>query len=146
MTNPQFVERLYPSIGLLAAYSLSFPMVLLAAAPFGWSLALVLAGFSTIVLIAISVLSSPLVVIDEFRVMAGSVALPREVIGEFKVISQSDLRDELGPKLSARAALVIRGDIRSAVRIEIADPEDPTPYLIVSSRRAEELVSALRTN
>jgi hypothetical protein len=121
-------------------------MVLLAAAPFGWSLALILAGFSTIVLIAISVLSSPLVVIDEFRVMAGSVALPRAFIGEFKVISQSDLRDELGPKLSARAALVIRGDIRSAVRIEIADPEDPTPYLIVSTRRAEELVSALRTN
>jgi hypothetical protein len=121
-------------------------MVLLAAAPFGWSLALVLAGFSTIVLIAISILSSPLVVIDEFRIMAGSVALPRKVIGEIKEISASDLRDELGPKLSARAALVIRGDIKSAVRIEISDPEDPTPYLIVSTRRAKELVSALRTN
>lgn len=48
-----------------------------------------------------------------------------------------------GPKLSPAAILLLRGDIGPVVKIEIADPQDPTPYLLLSSRRARELVRAL---
>ena len=36
---------------------------------------------------------------------------------------------ELGPRLDARAHLVLRGWIHTAVRVELRDPADPTPVL-----------------
>jgi hypothetical protein len=42
--------------------------------------------------------------------------------------------------------LLIRGDIKTAVKVEITDGNDPTPYLMISTRRSSELVSALRAN
>jgi hypothetical protein len=32
------------------------------------------------------------------------------------------------------------------VKIEVADPEDPTPYLLISSRNPEKLAIALDAN
>jgi hypothetical protein len=31
-----------------------------------------------------------------------------------------------------------------AVRIEVVDPDDPTPYWVISTRRPEDLIAALR--
>ena len=141
-----FEERLYPSIGMYLAYSLLSPRVLLAAAPFGWPLAIGLGGVTLLAALVLASVLSPLVVVDSERLLAGKFAIPRSAIGEATEISSTDLRMELGPKLDARAQLVIRGDLKTAVRVEVIDPNDPTPYLIISTRRPAELVSALRAN
>jgi hypothetical protein len=36
-----------------------------------------------------------------------------------------------------------RGWIRSLVRVELTDPDDPTPYWIFSVRHPEQLLTAL---
>lgn len=43
----------------------------------------------------------------------------------------------------ARAYLVIRPYLRRAVRIEVTDPEDATPYWLVSTRHPERLATAV---
>ena len=139
MQTLQFEERLYPSVGMYLAYSLLTPMVALVAAPFGWSLAI------TLGLVLASVLS-PLIVVDGVRLIAGKMSIPLSAIGEIVEVSTKDLRNELGPSLDARAQLLVRGDIRTAVKVEITDADDRTPYLVISTRRSGELVSALRAN
>ena len=146
MENQLYVERLYPAIGMYLAYSLSFPLVLLAAAPFGWSLAITLAIVATAALAIIATLSSPLLVVDEQRLMSGRLSLPLSALGVVQIIPAEDRQSELGPRLNAKAQLRIRGDIKTLVKLEIADPADPTPYVLISSRRPEELVGALRAN
>ena len=146
MQNPLYVERLYPSKGLIAAYLLTFPMVLLAAAPFGWTLALVLASVVTASIITISIVVAPLVVVDDVRLMAGRIAIPREVLKDPVVVRGESLRLELGPNLNALAQRVIKGEVKSAIKIPVDDAADPTPYLLISTRRPEELRSALLAN
>jgi hypothetical protein len=141
--NQLYVERLYPSKGLIAAYLLSFPMVLLAAAPFGWSLALILASVITAGVLVAATLLSPLIVVDQTRLMAGQIAIPLSALGAAKVLRDEELRMELGPNLNARAQKVIKGEVRSALKIAVTDEKDPTPYLVISTRNPEELASAL---
>jgi hypothetical protein len=142
----QFEERLYPSIGMYLAFSLLSPMVLLAAAPFGWTLAITLGSITLIAALVLASVLSPMIVVDGDRLLAGKFSVPLSVIGAAIEIPTENLRNELGPSLDARAQLMIRGDLNTAVKIEIADENDPTPYLIVSTRRPAELVSALRAN
>jgi hypothetical protein len=87
-----------------------------------------------------------MVVVDSDRLLAGRMTIPLSAISSATEIAESELRKELGPMLDARAQLLIRGDLKKAVRIEISDSNDPTPYLVISTRRSEELVSALRAN
>ena len=128
------------------AYMLLTPMVMLVAAPFGWPLALSLAAVTLVGSLVLASVLSPLIVVDENRLLAGKMSIPLIAIGTVEAIPAEDLRSELGPKLDARVQLLIRGDLRSAVRIEINDANDPTPYLIVSTRRPADLVRALGAN
>lgn len=146
MQTLQFEERLYPSVGMYIAYMLLTPMVMLVAAPFGWPLALSLAAVTLVGSLVLASVLSPMIVVDQSRLLAGKMSIPLSAIGAAVTIPAEDLRSELGPKLDARAQLLIRGDLRSAVRIEINDSNDPTPYLIVSTRRPADLVRALGAN
>ena len=53
-------------------------------------------------------------------------------------------QDALGPELDPMAYMMIRGWIRRIVRIEITDPDDPTPYWVFSVRDAPGLLAALK--
>jgi hypothetical protein len=128
------------------AYSLLTPMVALVAAPFGLTLAITLGAITFAASLVLASVLSPLVVVDGVRLIAGKMSIPLEAIGEVTEIATQDLRSELGPELDARAQLLIRGDVKTAVKVQISDGNDPTPYLVISTRRSSELVSALRAN
>jgi hypothetical protein len=48
-----------------------------------------------------------------------------------------------GRDADARAYLLLRPYVRRAVRIEITDPRDTTPYWLLSTRHPERLAAAL---
>src|ERR671918_546374 len=52
-------------------------------------------------------------------------------------------RRRSGVEADARAHLVLRPYVATSVEITLADPADPVPYWLVSSRRPEALASAL---
>jgi hypothetical protein len=131
---------------MYVAYLLLTPMVALVAAPFGSVLAITLGAITFIASLVLASVLSPLVVVDGVRLIAGRMSIPLEAIGEVTEVATQDLRNELGPLLDARAQLLIRGDVKTAVKVEITDGKDPTPYLVISTRRSSELVSALRAN
>jgi hypothetical protein len=98
--------------------------------------ALALAGVWALSRIKISVDSEHLHVDDAH--------LPRSVIGEVTVIDAAARRDLLGPDADPLAFVITRPWVPGGVRVDLVDPDDPTPYWFISSRHPERLAAALR--
>ena len=146
VSKPVFFERLHPSIGTVMALMLSGPMVLLAALPFSSVLAIVLALIVPLGLILVVIVTAPTLSLQGGQLMVGRMSIPLTALGEAKFFEGEAARFERGPGLSPGSQRLFRGDIAAVVRIEIVDPSDPTEYVLFSSRRGEELVSALDAN
>lgn len=75
---------------------------------------------------------------------AGEAHLPVSSIGRVDVVRGEAKRQAMGPQLDPEAFVLHRPWVGPAVRIEVVDPDDPTPYWVVSTRRPEDLIAALR--
>jgi hypothetical protein len=74
---------------------------------------------------------------------AGDAVLPLRHVGRVDVVRREGKQVALGPELDPAAHLVHRPWIGPVVRIEVTDPDDSTPYWIVSTRHPDALVAAL---
>lgn len=65
-------------------------------------------------------------------------------LGRAEIVPKADRQRALGPELDPAAFLMVRAWIRQVVRVEITDPDDPTPYWVFSVRDAPGLLAALK--
>ena len=86
---------------------------------------------------------SPLVSVDRDTFRAGRAHIALDLVGEVTALDADGVRRQAGVDADARAYLVLRPYLKRGVRVDIADPDDPTPYWLVSCRRPDALVSAL---
>lgn len=77
------------------------------------------------------------------ELLVDDARLPLEFIGAVTPLSPLQTRDLLGPGAEPYAFVVQRPWIGTAVRVDLTDPADPTPYWVISSRRAAELAAAI---
>jgi hypothetical protein len=75
--------------------------------------------------------------------LVGSAAIARAYIHNFLPLAKEELQLARGRNLDPAAYLNIRFWIKGAVKMDIRDSKDPTPYWMVSSRRPKELASVL---
>ncbi|WP_344655323.1 DUF3093 domain-containing protein [Catenulispora subtropica] len=75
---------------------------------------------------------------------AGAARLPLTALGAATALDAEAARRLRTTEADARAFMMLRGYVRTAVRVEVVDPEDPTPYLYLSTRRPEKLAGALQ--
>jgi hypothetical protein len=75
---------------------------------------------------------------------AGRAHIEARHLGAVEALDAEQTRRTAGPEADARAYLVLRPYLKRAVKVEIADPADPTPYWLVGSRRPDDLAGALR--
>ncbi|QGQ19514.1 DUF3093 family protein [Cellulomonas sp. JZ18] len=142
--RPAFRERLWPGplgwVGVVA-----FGAVLgVALLPVDDLLALVVAVLAVLGGLAVAVLTTPVVHVERGTLRAGTARIPVRLLADPRTLTREELRVEMGPALDARAYACLRAWIGTAVRVEVRDPQDPTPYWIVSTRRPDDLVAALR--
>jgi hypothetical protein len=78
----------------------------------------------------------------ELRVDDAHIAL--RYVGEVTPLSPADKRDLLGPYSDPEAFVIQRPWIGGAVRVQVLDDADPTPYWLISSRDPEKLATALQ--
>lgn len=76
---------------------------------------------------------------------AGDARLPLRFVEDAETIDPGEKRRALGPNLDPAAFVLHRAWVRGAVRVWLDDEDDPTPYWILSTRRPQELVDALRS-
>jgi len=93
--------------------------------------------------VIVLVRTAPVVRVDGTTLQAGRARIPLSLVGSVSALDATETRAELGTRLDARAYLCLRGWIHTAVRVELVDPLDPTPYWIVSTRHPQALASAL---
>jgi Protein of unknown function (DUF3093) len=72
--------------------------------------------------------------------------VPLSAIGQVTVLDAQARRDLLGQDADPLAFVIQRPWIPCGVRVDLNDPEDPTPYWYVSSRRPAELAAVLRSS
>lgn len=140
---PHYRERLWPAPWLYVATALVIPASLLVFLPIslgvGVGVAVALYAGCVVLLLA----ASPTITVTADELVAGRARIPLAFVGSVDQFAGDEARAERGPGLDARAWLLIRGWVDPVVRIEIADPEDPTPYWLVSTRRPAALAAAL---
>ena len=76
--------------------------------------------------------------------IAGEAKIPVAALGEAEILDQEEARAWRTYKADTRAFMLLRAYIPTALRVEVTDPEDPTPYLYLSTREPERLAQALK--
>ncbi len=75
---------------------------------------------------------------------AGRARIEGVHLGAVSALDPEETHRVAGHEADARAYLLLRPYLKRAVRVEITDPADPTPYWLVSSRHPEDLARAVR--
>jgi hypothetical protein len=122
----------------------------------GVSMALVLLPFGTLPLlgglvggtaaaaVVASAYGSPRIRVVGGFLIAGEAKIPVSALGEAEVLDAREAAAWRTYKADTRAFLLLRAYIPTALRVEVTDPEDPTPYLYLSTREPERLAEALK--
>jgi hypothetical protein len=139
-----YSERLWPTPGIWAA-TIAFGAGLgLIPAPISTQAALITAGLGFVGCVTLFVITTPTVRVTTETLIAGRAKVPVSLVSGIEELDPGQMRQARGVRLDARAYLCIRGWLPVGVKVFLADPEDPTPYWLISSRRPEALASALR--
>jgi hypothetical protein len=102
-----------------------------------------LAGGTALAAVCVSSYGSPRIRVVNGTLLAGDARLPVTALGEVRVLDPEEARAWRTHKADARAFMLLRAYIPTAVRVEVTDPEDPTPYLYLSTREPERLAAAI---
>ncbi len=141
---PSFRERLWPPLlwwGLAAATVATVAIILWSALPLPVAVVVgvLLAGGAAAGLARYAAT----VTVDEHGLVAGPAELPWSAIGPVVVLDATAAAHVRGRGADPRAYLLLRAYAPMAVRVEVHDDADPTPYWYVSTRRPAELGRAL---
>jgi hypothetical protein len=109
-----------------------------------WVSAVALAVAAAVAFAVVASYGSATIEVSAEGFRAGRARLPWSAVGEVRTLEGEDARRAAGVDADARAYLVLRGYCGGAVRVEVDDPADPTPYWLVSTRRPRSVAAAMR--
>lgn len=139
----RYRERLWPAWWVFLATALVIPASLLVFVPINLTAGIVVAIVLYAAIIVVLIATAAVIEVDDAMLRVGKARIERSFLGAATPSTGKEAFQERGPRLDARAYLVLRGWLPGVVRIELTDPQDPTPYWLVSTRDPEGLAAAL---
>ncbi|WP_101382483.1 MULTISPECIES: DUF3093 domain-containing protein [Kitasatospora] len=121
----------------------------------GLSLALILLKFGAVpglvglltgfvaAAVALSSYGSARIRVVQGSLVAGQARIPVEALGEALPLDAAETVAWRSSKADPRAFMLLRSYVRTALKVEVTDPADPTPYLYLSTRDPQALAAAL---
>ncbi|MFJ6796924.1 DUF3093 domain-containing protein [Streptomyces sp. NPDC091268] len=103
-----------------------------------------LVGGTALAGLAVSSYGSARVRVVNGALAAGEARIPVAALGDPEVLGAEEARAWRTHKADTRAFMLMRGYVPTAVRVEVTDPADPTPYVYLSTREPQALASAIR--
>jgi hypothetical protein len=82
---------------------------------------------------------------DDTELWVGAAHLPVSAISRSAEVPRSAKSAALGRQLDPAAYVVHRAWISPMILVVLDDPDDPTPYWLVSCRRPDRILAALRS-
>lgn len=119
------------------------PAVWIVAAPFDTNIGLFIGLAFSIIGTVLKLSASAHISISSTDLVLGKAAIPLKALGAARIIQKTDHFAARGSNLDARAFVFLKYGLPEMVKIEIKDPKDPTPYLLISTRNAQGLIEAL---
>ncbi|WP_103503705.1 MULTISPECIES: DUF3093 domain-containing protein [Streptomyces] len=140
----QYDERLHVPrswwlLGLLGAALVGVTLLPLGVIPLLAGLAAAAAAAG----VALSAYGSARIRVVGDALVAGPARVPLSALGTPRALDAAEALAWRTHRADARAHLLLRGYIPTAVRVEVTDPQDPTPYLYLSTRHPQRLARAL---
>jgi hypothetical protein len=80
------------------------------------------------------------------ELFAGEAHLPLRFVGEVQIVPKAAKRQVLGPRFDPAAYALHRTWVGPMLWIELTDPDDATPYWLISTRSPERLVEVLKNS
>ncbi len=150
MPNPKptepfvYRERVRPNLGTFIAVATLLPAVTLVSEPFDYRIGIA-AGLVLVTSIwAALFFLAPVIKVGNSNLVVGRAEIPRNLLGRIEEIGKDQIFSERGPNLDPAAFRVFQGTVKTAVKIALNDPNDPTPYWIISTRKPAQLAESLR--
>ena len=145
MSAAAYRERLFAPVlwWLISAVMVASLGIAYAVATPGWVAITVTVVATAVAVLVLVSYGSALVAVDSAGLRAGRAVLPMDAWGPVTVLSQREFRDLRGPGADARAYLLLRPYLGTAVRIDVADSDDPTPYWLICTRHPARLGAAI---
>lgn len=103
-----------------------------------------LVGGTAVASVIVSAYGSPRLRVVGGFLIAGDAKIPVTALGEAEVLDPEEARAWRTYKADTRAFLMLRAYVPRALRVIVTDPQDPTPYLYLSTREPERLAEALK--
>jgi hypothetical protein len=83
------------------------------------------------------------VAVTDDELIVDDARLPLRYVAAVRALTPLETRDLLGPGAEPYAFVIQRPWVGGAVRVDLDDPADPTPYWVISSRRPAELAGVV---
>jgi Protein of unknown function (DUF3093) len=106
-----------------------------------WGIGLGLAALAVGAAVLIS--AATVIRLEADRLFVGRAMIQLDYVGGCRALDEAETRARSGPEADARAYLVLRPYVRTAVELTVADAADPVPYWLISTRRPVGLASAV---
>lgn len=138
-------ERLYVSLRwwvqatmFLATFWLAFIVALSPAV--AWAATGVLLGGTVLLFLGYG---AARVSVEDGTLLAGRARIPVHLLSDPVPLDAEDTRRLAGRDADVQAYLLLRPYLKRSVRVTVEDPEDPTPYWLVSTRHPDRLAAAI---
>jgi hypothetical protein len=147
MSNPRLESAIYqewqlPRASTFIPHLMVFPSFWIVLAPINADLGLILGILASALSVWIRFAMSKKIIVSEEFLQIGKATIPRSVLGQAIAISKSEQFSERGPRLDARAFVALKA-LSGLVKVQVEDSNDPTPYILISTRRPTQLAEAL---
>ncbi|MEV6207607.1 DUF3093 domain-containing protein [Kitasatospora sp. NPDC051914] len=121
---------------------LSFALVMLRFSAIGALVGLVVGIAATAA--ALSSYGSARIRVVQGSLVAGQARIPVDALGGAEVLNPAEAVAWRSVKADSRAFMLLRSYVPTALKVEVTDPADPTPYLYLSTRSPQKLAEALQ--
>ena len=150
MPNPKptepivYRERVRPNFGTFIAVATLLPAVTLVSEPFDYRIGIAVGLILVMSIWAALFFLAPVIQVGSSHLSVARAKIPRNLLGNIEEIAKDQIFSERGPKLDPAAHKVFQGTVKTAIKITVNDPNDPTPYWIISTRKPAQLAEVLR--
>jgi hypothetical protein len=141
--EPLYTEWVLPKWSSFLPILAIYPTLWLTFLPINLTLGIWSGLGLSVVAVGLMFAKSARIAVDSESLKVSNAQIDRQFISGAEVIQSSEGFAERGRNLDARAWIHFQGSVKTLVKVNISDPEDPTPYWLFSTRNPAELVKAL---
>jgi len=135
--SASYSERVFPGLSFFLATLFAPAALYLIVLAFDDLWALITFVVSELAIIFLGLFAAPTLSLSNKTLSIGNVQIPTQYVKAITVVEASAQQPEKGPKLNPSAYVRFQVGVKGLIKVELNDPNDPTPYWLISSRNPE---------